>query len=90
MAKIERVADTRCECGEGPLWHPKEDAVYWVDIPKGCLFRYDPAEDAHERVLDVEEAIGGFTMQADGALLLFMARGAVKRWDGARLETVLE
>lgn len=82
-----RIADTRCETGEGPLWHPDDAALYWTDIPNGDLYRFDPAVDDHERVLDHDEAIGGFTIQADGSLLLFTARSAVRRWVPPTLET---
>ncbi len=72
----ELIADYRCETGEGPLWHPMEKRLYWADIPRGRLFRYDPATGEHEQFYE-GEVVGGFTIQADGALLLFMARGAV-------------
>ncbi|MHA6344838.1 SMP-30/gluconolactonase/LRE family protein [Roseivivax sp. CAU 1761] len=32
-------SDTVCELGEGPLWHPWEDALYWFDILRGRLHR---------------------------------------------------
>ncbi len=84
------IADTNCQTGENPLWHPLEGRVYWVDIPAGRLFRYDPASGQHEMCYQAEEAIGGFTIQADGALLLFMARGAVCIWrEGRPLQTVV-
>ena len=72
----ELIADYQCETGEGPLWHPMERRLYWADIPRGRLFRYDPATGEHEQFYE-GEVVGGFTIQADGALLLFMARGAV-------------
>lgn len=74
------VADTRCAVGEGPLWHPQEQCLYWIDIPTGQLFRYDPATGTHALVFHAPAAIGGFTIQADGALLLFMARGMIAIW----------
>lgn len=73
----ELIADYACETGEGPLWHPDERRVYWVDIPRGLLFRYDPATGQHERWYEGPEAIGGFTLQEDGSFLLFGARGAI-------------
>jgi sugar lactone lactonase YvrE len=30
-------------CGEGVLWHPSEDAVYWTDITRFLIHRFDPA-----------------------------------------------
>lgn len=87
--EIELIADYACVCGEGPLWHPDEGRLYWVDIPAGRLFRYDPAAGTHEQCF-AGEAIGGFTIQEDGALLLFMAGGAVRIWRDGALRTVID
>jgi len=86
----ERIADYACTTGEGPLWHPDEQCVYWVDIPKGRLFRYTPATGQHGQCFESHDAIGGFTIQEDGALLLFMARGAVQLWRDGELTPVID
>lgn len=88
-AEPELLADYQCVTGEGPMWHPDEKRVYWVDIPRGRLFRYDPETGSHEMCYEGDQ-IGGFTIQADGALLLFMDRGAVKIWRDGELTTVLD
>jgi len=85
----ELIADYQCVCGENPLWNPFDKRVYWTDIPTGRLFRYDPATGAHEQFYQ-GEVVGGFTLQADGALLLFMARGAVAIWREGKLTPVVE
>jgi D-xylonolactonase len=85
----EVIADYACECGEGPLWHPDENRLYWVDIPTGRLFRYDPSTGEHLQLFDGPD-LGGFTIQADGSLLLFMARGAIKSWREGDWTTVIE
>ncbi len=87
--ELERIADYECITGENPLWHPDEGRLYWVDIPTGRLFRYDPRTGHHEQCLE-GEPIGGFTIQADGALLLFMARGAVRVWHDGFIKTLIE
>lgn len=84
------IADYACETGENPLWHPLERRLYWTDIPAGRLFRYDPATGHHEQCYS-GRPVGGFTIQPDGALLLFMDRGTVRLWrDGAITELVPE
>ena len=85
----ELIADYSCETGEGPLWHPTEKKVYWTDIPAGRVFRYDPATGMHETCY-TGGVVGGFTVQADGSLLFFMERGAVKTWRNGELTTVIE
>lgn len=86
----ERIVDCRCVVGEAPLWHPDEQRLYWVDIPQGKLLRYDPTTGAHALCYQ-GGVIGGFTLQADGALLLFMGQGAVGIWRaGQPLAPVIE
>ncbi len=37
-------APTGDRCGEGVLWRPEERAVYWTDINRFLIHRYDPAD----------------------------------------------
>ena len=87
--KPELIADYECEIGENPLWHPIEKKIYWSDIPKGKLFRYDPATDKHEQCYEGPE-VGGFTIQEDGSLLFFMAKGAVATWKNGKLNYIIK
>ena len=87
--ELELIADYACACGEGPLWHPTEKRLYWLDIVNPRMFRYDPSTGKHEQFF-AGETVGGFTIQADGSLLLFMSRGAVKIWRNGQLRTVID
>jgi D-xylono/L-arabinono-1,4-lactonase len=82
------VADTRCEVGEGPLWHPDEACVYWVDALVGRLYRFNP-ESGRTDLVDTGEPIGGLTLQTDGALLLLGSRGSVRIWRNGRVERTI-
>lgn len=86
---IERIADTRCETGEGPMWHPGEECLYWIDIQGKKLYRYDPESEEYERLLNGYQ-IGGYTINVDGSLLLFMDQGQIARWDGTGLQTLID
>ncbi len=88
---FEIVADYACETGEGPLWHSDEQALYWVDIPRGRLFRYDPVLDEHAMIYE-DRPIGGYTIQQDGSLLCFRDQGNVVVLDpqGNLVRTVVE
>ena len=85
----ELIADYECVVGEGPMWHPLEKRLYWGDIVTGRLFRYDPATGQHEQIYS-GDLVGGFTVQADGALLLFGAKGSVRIWREGALTTVID
>jgi sugar lactone lactonase YvrE len=88
--EIELIADYACEIGENPLWHSIEKRLYWCDIAAGRIFRYDPTTGVHEQCYQ-GRPVGGFTIQADGSLLLFMDRGTIAIWsEGNLVEVVYE
>lgn len=86
----ELVADYACQIGECPIWHPLEKKIYWVDIPKGQMYRYDPMTHSHEPTFRYEGQIGGCTVQADGSMLLFVDRGGVRILDHGELTTLID
>lgn len=81
------IADYACETGENPLWHAIEQRLYWTDIPTGRLFYYQPETGKHEQCYQ-GRPVGGFTIQADGALLLFMDRGTIAVWKNGTLHEI--
>ncbi len=85
---LELIADYACEIGENPLWHPIERRLYWADITAGRLFRYDPASGKHEQYYQ-GRPIGGFTIQSDGSLLVFMDRGTIAVLRGGALTEIV-
>jgi sugar lactone lactonase YvrE len=86
--KPELLVDYGCMLGENPLWHPEEKCLYWTDILAGKLYRYYPATGKHEACYE-GEPVGGFTIQADGALLLFKQGGAIVLWREGKIKDVV-
>lgn len=84
------IANYHCHTGEGPMWHPDEQVLYWMDLPQGRLFRYDPAADEHAMVREGGE-LGAATIQHDGALMLMGGPGCgVSRWHRGAESRVVE
>lgn len=86
----EVVVDLPCQTGEGPLWHPLEQVLYWVDIPAGRLYRFNPATGENDLVHQHDHEIGGFTFQADESLLLFCSFGTILRLKNGETTTIVE
>lgn len=88
MESPHLLVNSQCQNAEGPLWHPIEQRLYWTDIPAGQLFRYNPTTQTPEQIY-TGEPVGGFTIQSDGALLLFKSRGTIERWHNGEITTVV-
>jgi sugar lactone lactonase YvrE len=68
--------------GESPVWHPREQVLYYVDIPGHCLHRYDPKSgDLCHWEFDTD--VSAVAPRLDGGLLLAM-RDGLWRFDSAR------
>jgi sugar lactone lactonase YvrE len=72
--QVEHVLSVQNGLGEGPLWHPDEKALYWVDIDEGCFYRFDPALGHHE-CFDVGVPIGCLAFRERGGLVLATKKG---------------
>lgn len=86
---LQTVLDVPFKLGEGPLWHPQEQKLYWVDIPEGKLLYYDPASQEHG-VIYQGALIGGYTMQKDGSFLLFGDKGQIGLFKEGRYTVLVE
>jgi sugar lactone lactonase YvrE len=63
---IETALDIGATIGESPLWVPDEQVLYWMDIKKPALYRFDPKSSSC-RCWMVSSDIGGFALSADRA-----------------------
>lgn len=54
--------------GEGPLWHPVENCLYWVDIVAATLNRLDPAVKNIKK-FKMPSQIGSIGWRAKGGLI---------------------
>ncbi|MGA6180071.1 SMP-30/gluconolactonase/LRE family protein [Stenotrophomonas sp. NPDC077421] len=73
------LVDSRCTHGEGALWSPRRQCLFWVDISERRLWQYHPATDAR-RQWALPDRPGCLAEGADGQLLLALA-GSLQRMD---------
>src|SRR4051812_9253416 len=69
MAGVRLAVDCRNTLGEGPLWSPSRQCLFWTDIEARRLWRYDPAAD-HASCIAVPDRLGSMAERTrDGRLL---------------------
>lgn len=73
MTTCRALVQTEDLLGEGPVYRPDEDAVYWTDIDRKLLQRWRLAEERLDE-WTLPEKIGSFGWQAD-RLVLAMETG---------------
>lgn len=90
---LEVVARTGNAVGESPVWHSREQALYWTDIPARIVHRYAPADGRHEQ-RTVADVVGCLAVRNDGGLIAGTARGvALLDWGiggSAELEPIAD
>lgn len=82
-------AHTRDRLGESPMWHPGEDALYWVDWYGPTLHRKVRGQDRVESwTIPGETVLGSFVFASGGRLLLAVDSG-LRLFDPATGESTL-
>ncbi len=75
--KIETIARVNAVVGEGPVWDPKTQCLYWTDIRTGRMFRYTPSTNEHVQIHS-GHFVGGLAVNKSGGLTL-------GTWEGVML-----
>lgn len=55
MSAFQLVLDVKATLGECPLWSAAEQVLYFVDIKRSTIHRFDPASDLHSQIVLPEE-----------------------------------
>ena len=69
MADIQRIGATSDILGEGPIWDVREQALYWVDIRKPAVQRYDWATRT-VKSWSMPEMVGSLAVREKGGLVV--------------------
>ncbi|GGH06509.1 SMP-30/gluconolactonase/LRE family protein [Silvibacterium dinghuense] len=80
VREISCVVSAHDICGEGVVWHPEEDALYWTDINRRLLHRYRLADTRFE-TWQFEQPVTAVALTSNPALILVVLGGSIILWD---------
>jgi sugar lactone lactonase YvrE len=86
----ELVLDAQAELGESPVWDPASSCLYFVDILRSHVHRFDPHSGARQ-AFDVGQLVGAVAMAESGDLVLAVRDGFARMSLGSgRVDMIAE
>ena len=74
VAMVEHVIAAGNQLGESPVWRPEENALYWVDIPKGLIIRHVLATGTNKQ-WKLPAPIGSFAFRSTRGMVVSLKTG---------------
>jgi sugar lactone lactonase YvrE len=74
---VEELPGIRTELGEGPLWDAGRQCLWFVDIMRGHVHRFDPAS-SRDRVYEIGQPVGAVAVAKAGDLVCAVRDGFVR------------
>jgi sugar lactone lactonase YvrE len=85
-----RVLEARDLLGEGPLWCPVEQALYWIDSSAPAIHRWAP-ESGATRTWAMPSVIGSMALRAGGGAVVALENGfAFVDFESGAVEPLLD
>ena len=88
--EVSCVLEARARLGEGPLWCPREQALYWIDSLAPAIHRFAP-EDGATRSWEMPAMIGSMVLREGGGAVVALETGfAFVDLDSAAVEALCD
>lgn len=68
------ILRAEAETAESPVWCPRQEVLYWVDVGRKQVHRFSPQTGIDE-TWTVPETVGSLGLRADGGLVLALRSG---------------
>lgn len=66
---VELALDAKAQLGEGPLWDERAGVLWWLDIMRGHVHRFDP-RSGDDRIFEVGQPVGAAALREQGDSLV--------------------
>ncbi|GAB2787197.1 SMP-30/gluconolactonase/LRE family protein [Rhabdobacter roseus] len=80
--QAEVALELEATLGEGPLWHPEEQKLYWVDIEQQKVHQYDPERQTHQH-WKLPKKVSALVPGAQPGTLVVALQGEIASFDPA-------
>lgn len=77
---IRCLAATGDICGEGCVWHPAQNAVFWTDINRGLLHRLE-IESGEVETWRFDQPVTAVVLTSRAEILVLILGGRIVLWD---------
>lgn len=74
MAEVECILPARALLGESPVWCPVDRVLYWVDIKRPAIHRFDPANGSCQ-TWPMPEDVGSIALRQNGGAIAAIRSG---------------
>jgi sugar lactone lactonase YvrE len=74
LPPVEHVLSAQAELGEGAIWNPHDQQLYWVDIEGPALHIFNPAT-GHDRQLPTGSRVGTVVPAGPGFVVVALQNG---------------
>ncbi len=71
---VEVVLAANADLAEGPVWDAENDVLWWVDIFRGEVHRFDPSSGQDE-TWTIDGPVGSLALRASGGLVVALRDG---------------
>ena len=74
MTEVRCVLDAKAALGECPVWSGEEKVLYWADISRQSIHRFDPAT-GEDRGWTFPDLVGSFALRENGGVIVAVGTG---------------
>ena len=74
---VEHVMQTTSILGEGSIWDYKKQVLYWIDIQKGLLYKYDPVAETNT-MYELHQNVGTIVPETDNTVIVALKDGVYR------------
>jgi sugar lactone lactonase YvrE len=76
MTEVRCLLEKRSILGEGPIWRPRDNSLYWIDLKAPAIYCFDAITRQNRQVpAALGKTIGGMVFARDGRMIVVDGEG---------------